>query len=209
MNTRERVCWMILLAGLSAGCAGVRTGFFSRPFTGEPARGPGPSTAFERDRMLDIRLPGLAMKVDLLNSWQLSDSTWFGIGVPLFPLRVKRGAPPAAASNGTVRIELQALQPGIEVDAARLVLSVDGANSRPSSFQAYVWTTGRWDSVTTEAPLELAVGRSYRFELRYPVPRPLPDRDIQLELNEAVRAPGRERLPAIRFEKKKYREYYG
>jgi len=91
---------VIALAGLLAGCAGVRTGYFSRPYTGAPGRCAGPSIAYERDRMLEISLPGLSMHIDLLNSWQLSDSIWFGLGVPLIPLRVERCEPTGISQPG-------------------------------------------------------------------------------------------------------------
>lgn len=198
---------LVLAASLAGGCAGVRTGYFSEPYTGDPPQRPGPRTAYERSRRNEIPLPGLKLKVDLLNNVQVSDSIWFGIGIPMVPVRVRHPRPPAPGTTCLVQVRFEALEPGLAFDPARARLVVDGTSHTPTAFQPYLWSTGRWESVAS-APLDAAPDRDYKIELHFATPRPRPGQDILLDLGPAIRHPGLDPFPIIHFRKQKWREFY-
>lgn len=204
MSRRREWRWtrfaaMVLSAHLAGGCGGLRAGYFSRPYTGEapppPRSAANPAQRYDMER---IRFPGLDMHLHLRNSYAASDTIWFGIELPMVPLRIKRypRPDPARAPAGVdVELCLKVSASDLAFELARAQLSVDGVAHEPAA-------------VHPPAPVVFTNGGRYTFTLHFDIPRPLPDRDIRLQLDKAIRHPGLEPFPEIRFRKTRWREPY-
>ncbi|MBU1692993.1 MAG: hypothetical protein KJ726_11735, partial [Verrucomicrobia bacterium] len=200
----------ILLAAicLAAGCGGMQQGYFSMPYLGEPPRRPAvATTALARSRMQELHFPGLEMKVDLLNSVQMSDAIWFGLEFPMVPVRSRRSKPPPAGTNCAIEIGFKALESGIEFDPSLVNLRVSKKSNSPSGFELYRPFAGEWVAMPA-GPVAFTNDSHYWFRLQFAIPRPSPNRDIRLDLDPALRHPGLAPFPVIRFLKKKWREPY-
>jgi hypothetical protein len=195
-------------------CAGFRRGVESR-VSGEMAR----ADDIELDRRGDFRgwgqygdkltLPGVSLVFDLENAIQTDDSYWFGIGIPLIPLKwnPRNRELHYRDADYAVQIEVKPASAGYEFFYSRVRLMVDGEAFSPTGGSAKLYKHASYDEIPETLSLTQA-GTAWKLRLYFDRATPRPDQPISLDLTEALISEAVPPIPPIVFKKGSWSRRY-
>ena len=188
------------------GCAGIRMGYFSRPYIGvEQPNNVAATTFFEQKAMQTVSSGGIVIAINMMNDLQTSDSFWLGVEVPMVPTKVNLKDQWRYAEKGEghcILLEISTNVAGAEISPKKSILIVDGASANSNHL-----SRGFYGQINENMVLE--VGKKYIFEICYEIKRPTVSQEIQLDLREFIVLPSGQKFPMINFQKQRYRSPYG
>ncbi len=204
----------ILLMLICVGACSFKRGVESR-VSGEVAR----ADDIQLDRKGDFRgygqygdkltLPGLTLVFDLKNAIQTDDSYWFGIGIPLIPLKwnPKNRELRYRDKDYSLLIEAKPVSAGYTFYYSRVRLIVDGESFTPTGGSARLFRRESYDEIPEELPLTKA-GTAWRLQLQFDCATPRPNQKIRLDLTDALISKKYEPIPLILFKKGNWSRMY-
>lgn len=210
---RQRI---ILLSGLLlASCGGWKSGYYSMPYIGE--RAPADATAetpYHKSQTQELNLPGISLSVNLQNDVQTSDIAWIIIPIHV-DLEDKLQYQSQSTYSFCIHIRMYSQRTEATIYPRAAVLTVDGV-STVSVMEIRAGARRSGDRVTAaipqpidvDAPSRLAPDTYYNFDICFPGSKPLPDRNIQLDLSRTIQLQGFPPIPKIKFQKAEYRSPY-
>ena len=209
MRRAAQTVMLCLCVLVLAACGGMREGYFSMPYIeGDDPGENEPVLPYKQDELALVYMPGMTFDVVLRNDLQTSDTIWFLI-IPTNVNLEDDWRYPVDREGFCVILGMRPEVDGMSVDVRQIDLVVDGVPFMP--YRAYKRIYQPDGPLDTEAvrgrrPLNKGMLRYYR--LCYDTERPLPEREIRLELGEAVKIPGGRYVPPIRFIQQPYRIPY-
>lgn len=220
---------MILSAVLTA-CGGFRGGIESVPYVGDSAPQGQPSHPSWPHKIL---LPGLTLELSLNNALRTYQYEVMLFVIPTY-LNFRDEYRNREAEALELSLQLEARDASMVVDLRQLVLTVDGREVRPNG----VWVNNlererrviedfvkarreaptnqppagprasEWRDAITD-PVALGAGvRSARFIVVFPLPLLSPEKEMRLDLNQAIVDPRGVELPLIRFQSTPWSDAY-
>jgi len=212
--------WIIVtLVFLTTSCGGLKSGYFSMPYTGvkEPTDIVA-KTFHQRYELMDVELPGLKVHVDLNNEKQTSDVIWFGVGVPMIPVPVdlqeKNISPTRYTSGYCIMLVLKPLTEGMRINPYLTSISVNSAVHKVAEakdiqyFKNEKGGTERKETNLEKKEIVMRKDTSRIISFCFIGEQPTTRDAIALDLGKAVTHPEGGIVPIIRFKRVRYRSPY-
>lgn len=197
-------------------CAGYRGGWESIPYIGTPPPIPSVTrTNYEAGKRQELALPGLSLSVRLNNPSLDSDTLVYAYVIPVPAPSVD--TPSDAPKKAKVTLYITPRKDGYVFRPLLATLSAGGltasalggyTDAKFIGFKDRVAVHADPQRIADEAPL--SNGRSYIFDVEFPLPVPSPQApDVALDLSRALQAPGQPTIPLIRFLPVRWGNWYG
>ena len=197
-------------------CAGYRSGILSMPYVGDT---PPPETKSASRGAIDpIRVPGATLGVELNNTMQQND---YRVMLFVVPMSIDPRDQVLGDKVGGLKLYLS-VAPEAQSFVFRpehVRIEVDGVRYSPAlASLRLVHDPGvketQWmepDPGRDPRGLRYALDkpqRTYYFRLLFDAPIPKPDRNISLDISEALVSPDQARIPLIRYRQVRWSEGY-
>lgn len=210
----------LLIIFCFCGCAGYKKGYYSWPYTGGAGTFlPSPTTPYEINSSKILSLEDCKIYVSLNNEIQTSDMTYY----LLLPVPVSLKDEPQYNQSAPFFYIKLAVNPkidGVVIQPEKIRLIVDGikygikeiksaAETNFMIFWYYRSEQVRNLPLAQAENLLLVQDEWNNFAVYFNGSVPVVDRDIQLDLSEAIVLPDGLPLPVIRFKKVRYGQWYG
>jgi len=174
---------------------------------------------FEADQRSTLILPGLTLRVRLLNQIRTYDSHIYFYVLPLWFDTNTVKTMPSEPGKTDVWLHVSGSSGGFVFRPQLAKLIVAGkAVPALAGFETGSWDQdgnrvkrgGKREKRAVPGELALSDGSwSYFLILKFPMPTPSPEeQDIALDLSEALRAPDKPTIPLIRFNPTRWQEGY-
>jgi len=213
-----RSCAVVMLCLSLTACAGFRAGVESIAYIGSPddlPTKPGPS--FQSRHNLDWN--DVQLSVELNNKLQTRDHTVMLFVVPttIDPFDKFIGA--KDTNKLVAYVEMRSMNPKLSFDPAKVSFLINGQPHAPVKVSEHArWgddgrvnnLTGKWGyrEVTGARSLQDPL-HNYSFRIEFDLDRPSPrEENFQLDLSQALRSPGGEPGPVVKFKAVPWKQGY-